>query len=328
MPTPVASWGAHRVHGTYRALADGSLLAGTVTVSLPVDVHNVPQDSIIPKGRHIDAQPLNTTEGMPSLDLMVPASDDTDNMPHDFYIEIVVQLTSPRATYTYRIPTPLGGETNLRTILDPASISVTQPLILGVAGGVAVLDADGDVLDADGNKVVGGTGSTYDDTALVARVAAEETARADGDSTLDTRVTALEGEPAPTWSTLTGKPSVIAAGTSQTAARNAIGAGTSSLQLGTGSTTAAAGDHTHSQYATSSALTSHTGATNNPHGVTAAQVGARPDTWTPAIADLPADSVIRSSTTTRPTARTDIMVIFTGADPGNNALAGDLWLGA
>lgn len=49
-----------------------------------------------------------------------------------------------------------------------------------------------------------------------------------------------------TWDTLTGKPAVIAAGTSQTAARNAIGAGTSNLALGTGSTTAKAGNYTPS----------------------------------------------------------------------------------
>ena len=45
------------------------------------------------------------------------------------------------------------------------------------------------------------------------------------------------------------------------------------------------------------------------------------------IADLPADSVVTSSTTARPTARTDIMVIFTGPDdPSANMLADDIWL--
>ena len=33
-------------------------------------------------------------------------------------------------------------------------------------------------------------------------------------------------------------------------------------------------------------LTAHTGNTNNPHGVTAEQVGARPNTWTPTAADV------------------------------------------
>ena len=43
----------------------------------------------------------------------------------------------------------------------------------------------------------------------------------------------------------------------------------------------------------------------------------------------PAGSVAHTATTTRPTARTDIMVIFTGpTDPGAAALEGDLWVGA
>ena len=46
-----------------------------------------------------------------------------------------------------------------------------------------------------------------------------------------------------------------------------------------------------------------------------------------AIADLPAGSVVYSTTTTRPTARTDICVFFVGdTDPGSNALDGDVWL--
>jgi hypothetical protein len=56
--------------------------------------------------------------------------------------------------------------------------------------------------------------------------------------------------------TTTGR-SVLTA-SSQAAARTAIGAGTSSLALGTTASTAAAGNHTHSQYATTTALESRT----------------------------------------------------------------------
>ena len=42
-------------------------------------------------------------------------------------------------------------------------------------------------------------------------------------------------------------------------------------------------------YATRTELAAHTGDTQNPHGVTAAQVGARPDTWMPTAADIGAD---------------------------------------
>lgn len=51
-----------------------------------------------------------------------------------------------------------------------------------------------------------------------------------------------EGGDAVSWSTLPGKPAVIAAGATQTEARTAIGAGTSSLAIGTTATTAMAGN--------------------------------------------------------------------------------------
>lgn len=57
---------------------------------------------------------------------------------------------------------------------------------------------------------------------------------------------AKPGDWLPSWGDVTGKPAVIAAGATQAAARTAIGAGTSNLALGTTSSTAAAGDHTHS----------------------------------------------------------------------------------
>ncbi|MDO3680427.1 hypothetical protein [Paenibacillus ehimensis] len=55
------------------------------------------------------------------------------------------------------------------------------------------------------------------------------------------------------WSDVTGKPAVIAAGADQATARAAIGAGTSSLVLGTTGTTAAAGNHTHAAATTGAA---------------------------------------------------------------------------
>lgn len=50
-----------------------------------------------------------------------------------------------------------------------------------------------------------------------------------------------------TWSTISGKPAVVAEGADQAAARTKIGAGTSNLALGTTASTAAAGNHTHAQ---------------------------------------------------------------------------------
>lgn len=53
------------------------------------------------------------------------------------------------------------------------------------------------------------------------------------------------GGDAVTWGNLPGKPAVIAAGADEAAAREAIGAGTSNLTLGSGANQAAAGNHSH-----------------------------------------------------------------------------------
>ena len=47
------------------------------------------------------------------------------------------------------------------------------------------------------------------------------------------------------WDDISGKPLVIGAGATEAAARTAIGAGTSSLAIGTTASTAAAGNHNH-----------------------------------------------------------------------------------
>lgn len=52
------------------------------------------------------------------------------------------------------------------------------------------------------------------------------------------------------------------------------------------------------------------------------------DAGTPTVANMPAGFAMITSSSTRPTARTDIPVIFTGASPGGNKLAGDLWMGS
>lgn len=60
---------------------------------------------------------------------------------------------------------------------------------------------------------------------------------------------------APTsWSAVTGKPAVIAAGANQSEARSAIGAGTSSLAIGTTASTAKAGNYTPSTSEVSNSL--------------------------------------------------------------------------
>lgn len=60
-------------------------------------------------------------------------------------------------------------------------------------------------------------------------------------SGVQTKLNATAGTPS--WDDISNKPSVIAAGADQAAARAAIGAGTSSLTIGTTASTAKAGDY-------------------------------------------------------------------------------------
>ncbi len=113
------------------------------------------------------------------------------------------------------------------------------------------------------------------------------------------RVSALEDQPAPTWGNLPEKPAVVAAGADQAAARAAIGAGTSSLALGTSGTQAAAGNHTHTGFA----ATSHTHTATDLSGVVKTVNGTTPDgagnvtvatgTGTPADASTTSKGVVQ-----------------------------------
>ena len=207
MPGAVTpSWDMGQVIGTWRKL-DGTLRPGRFKITYP-RVTNVTDDVIIPAGVFADGD-LNVQPGARSLDLSLPATDDPDNAEDAFTITIAITFTDAAAE-TYNVAVPVGGIVNLRTIIPAvSSIPVQQPqLKMGVPGGLAILDALGRVLDGDGTPVVGGGA----------------------------------GGPAD-WGSLTGKPAVIAAGASATEARDAIGAGTSDLALGTTDVTAKAGDY-------------------------------------------------------------------------------------
>lgn len=94
-----------------------------------------------------------------------------------------------------------------------------------------------------------GSGNVADGTITNAKLhddAVTDTKITDGtisETKLATAVQAKLNQAAPTWSTLGGKPVVVAAGADQAAARQAIGAGTSNLTLGTSGSTAKAGDY-------------------------------------------------------------------------------------
>lgn len=154
MATPAPSWNTTRVYGTWHHM-DGTMRPGRYKVTLPVRVTNVTDDVIIPAGVFAQGD-LNITPGLPSLDIQVPCNDDPDNSPNGWQPTIEVTFNDAPGE-KYVIDTPIGQSVNLRTVVLAASIPAPQTvLIRGVPGGLAELDADGDVIDADGQKVTGG----------------------------------------------------------------------------------------------------------------------------------------------------------------------------
>lgn len=84
-------------------------------------------------------------------------------------------------------------------------------------------------------------GSLKDDIITAVQIQNGTITEAQLDTDVITKLNATAGTP--DWTDITNKPTVIAAGTDATAARAAIGAGTSNLTLGTTGSTAKAGDY-------------------------------------------------------------------------------------
>ena len=102
----------------------------------------------------------------------------------------------------------------------------------------------------------------------------------------------------PTWSSIGGKPAVVAAGADAAAARGAIGAGTSSLALGTSGTTAMPGNKTATDLG-----------------------GATPEDITAAVADLADANAVVPAETGAPVGR---FRGFLATDP-TDLVEGDWW---
>ncbi len=159
MPAPVSSWNLVRVYGTWRGM-DGALKAGTYKVTLPARITNTTDDAIIPAGTYATGPLQTSVDSSPSLDIMVPATDDPDNAETGW--KVTVAVTFPDAageSYVLDVPYQSTG-VNLRTVVLSASIPQQVALYkVGVPGGLAQLDSSGQVVDANGDPVTGGTGA-------------------------------------------------------------------------------------------------------------------------------------------------------------------------
>ena len=142
----------------------------------------------------------------------------------------------------------LGNVNNTADSAKPISVA-TQAALDTKANAANVLAALGDKIDvtekgvADGVATLGGSGHIPVVQLAGGTPSGSTYLRGDG----------VWGTPGGSggggtiaWDDVTDKPVVIASGATQAAARTSIGAGTSSLALGSTGSTAAAGNHTHS----------------------------------------------------------------------------------
>lgn len=154
-----------------------------------------------------------------------------------------MSLTLQLSNLTTRIGTEFKAVRATIGALTSLSTTEKGSLVGAINEVAATVDAGGTI-----------TAAAITDSTVVGRAvlkavdaAAARTAIGAGTSNLalgTTASTAKAGNYAPSWTEVTAKPTVIAAGNTQAEARTAIGAGTSSLVLGTTASTAKAGNYT------------------------------------------------------------------------------------
>lgn len=152
----IESWSKCRVHGTWAA--EGNRLPGSVVTTISARVTNTADDIIIPAGKYVPGcVKLGTSADAPSLDFPCPATDDPDIPETGWGVTIVVSFENAGIkSETYVLDEiPSGGVIDLRTVIPTtvASPLGAASLKLGQPGGVALLDADGAVVDANGTPV-------------------------------------------------------------------------------------------------------------------------------------------------------------------------------
>ena len=150
------SWSTVNVRATYR---DGALPdVGSVVFTFTDRIVSATDDVIFASGASFEAK-LGATTGTISVDL--PCVDDPDVSPNNWSIKVEEKLKSGRGATYYIKPTlaMVASGLNLRTVLVPGSLpSPDATTRIGVPGGLAQLNADGNVVDAAGNVVLGGGG--------------------------------------------------------------------------------------------------------------------------------------------------------------------------
>jgi hypothetical protein len=179
-----------------------------------------------------------TANAQGEFTVSLPATNDPAWLPVDWAYSVAVHAGGgARGTLQLDYANVSVDLSALLQVDGPAVAGVSYvPLNqLGVAGGVAELDGDGDVIDADGNKITGGGGGAVDSVNGETGVVVLDATDVGAAATVHTHTASQISD-----STTVGRAVLAAADAA--AARTAIGAGTSSLALGTTGSTAAAGN--------------------------------------------------------------------------------------
>lgn len=153
------NWNTGQIWAEYRNVATGLLIPGTVTISLPLLLTNVADDATIPAGPMISQQALNIEDPDPeaadghSFDLMLPGTDDDDIVQADWGWTVEVNLVNFGKLVYSKVPIPVGGATNLRTIIPSVRATVPQAsLNLNMFARIE----NGLIVDANGNPITTG----------------------------------------------------------------------------------------------------------------------------------------------------------------------------
>lgn len=315
-----------RVIGRWITGDHAGLRPGTYTATYP-RTRNTKQKAIAPAGVYAKGA-LNTDPGTPlpvadtdpivgaSFNMLLPATDDAD-LRDALKVQLDFTFGDGGASETYVIDLPSNGTIYLDdiqpTVIGAIPAPTASSLKLGLAGGVALLNGAGQVIDAAGVAVTGGGGAGTVTAVNGKTPVSGVITLVPSDIGAATSNAAATAQAAASTAQTTANTAATAAATAQTSANNRvrydadtqglnptqqanartnIGAGTSNLALGTTSTTAKAGD------------------------------------WTPTLTNIPAGVALATPTATRPSSRTDMTCIFTSATPDGSQITGDAWLKA
>jgi len=154
MPFP-ASLATKTITGTFQIFPAGAPGVGSVVFSNTNWLFSTSDDTIIAP---FEAQA--TLDGAGEFSIVLPATDDPQWTPQGWTYGVTITVSGSTLSGSLAVPSD-GGDIDISDSFVPEAPSAGASYILitqkGVANGVAALDADGDVNDAAGNKVLAPT---------------------------------------------------------------------------------------------------------------------------------------------------------------------------